>query len=221
MSRVVGLVGVILVVGGLLADVVRSGSSGFGFAQRYILGGGILLAFAATIMREQPVRHLVGFGVALSVLVSLNRAFLQEAVLFRLADGVEKHRDHVNVSLSINEFTTDDASVGVFWAGVIPYYTSRYAIDFLGRNDPYIAGLPAEVTASYSRPGHNKYDLEYSILDRKPTYVEGFRWGSQDLSYVFEDLYVEISLPGPDPAFFRGDPAVRWDIIPPDKLLFP
>jgi len=221
LSRVVGLVAVILVVGGLLADIVRSGSSGFGFAQRYLLGGGILLAFAATIMREQPIRHLVGFGVALSVLVSLNRAFLQEAVLFRLADGVEKHRDHVNVSLSINEFTTEAASVGVFWAGIIPYYTSRYAIDFLGRNDPYIASLPAHVTGLSSRPGHNKYDLEYSILDRKPTYVEGFRWGSQDLSYVFEDLYVEISAPGPDPAFLRGDPAVRWDIIPPDKLLYP
>ena len=77
------------------------------------------------------------------------------------------------------------------------------------------------MTGSYSRPGHNKYDLKYSILDRKPTYVEGFRWGSQDFSHVFEDLYVEVSLLGPDPAFLRGDPAVRWDIIPPDKLLFP
>ena len=220
-SLVVGVVAAILILGSLLADFVPSGSSGFGFAQRYLLVGGILLAFAATIIREQPVSHLVAFSLVLLLTEGLNHSFLQEAVLFRLPDGVEKHRDHVNASLSINQFTTEDASVGVFWAGIIPYYTSRYAIDFLGRNDPYIASLPADVTGLSSRPGHNKYDLWYSILERKPTYVEGFQWGSQDLSFVFEDLYVEISAPGPDPAFLRGDPAVRWDIIPPDKLLYP
>jgi hypothetical protein len=72
-----------------------------------------------------------------------------------------------------------------------------------------------------SVPGHNKYDLEYSIHQRLPTYVEDFSWGAQDLSYVFRELYVEISLPGPDPAFRLGDPAVRWDEIPAEKILFP
>ena len=72
-----------------------------------------------------------------------------------------------------------------------------------------------------SVPGHNKYDLEYSILERRPTYVERFNWGSEDLTPILRNLYVEVSLPGPDPAFLRGDPAVRWDIIPPDKLLLP
>jgi hypothetical protein len=61
----------------------------------------------------------------------------------------------------------------------------------------------------------------YSILERQPTYVEAFRWGSQDLTDVFEEFYVEVSAPGPDPAFRLGDPAVRWDLIPPDKLLYP
>lgn len=134
--------------------------------------------------------------------------------------------NHVNVALSINEYTTDEASVGVVWAGIIPYYTSRYGIDFLGKNDPCIASLPADLAGVAwhgmdSVPGHNKYDLEYSILGRKPTYVEGFSWGSQDLSHVFRESYVEISLPGPDPAFRLGDPTVRWEIIPPEKILVP
>ena len=223
---IVALTAVVLVLGSFLADLLPGGSAGFGYAQRYLLVGGVLLAFAATVAREQPMRHLFAFSVTLLVLVAMNRPFLTEAVLFSLPNTVEKNRNHVNVALSINRLTTEDASVGVIWAGIIPYYTSRYGIDFLGKNDPYIAGLPADISGAfrwggmYSVPGHNKYDLEYSILARRPTYVEWFGWGSQDLTPIVKDLYVEVSVPGPDPAFLLGDPAVRWDLIPPEKLIY-
>jgi len=153
--------------------------------------------------------------------------FLDEATLFDAPYQVWNNKNHVDAALSINRLTTEDASVGVIWAGIIPYYTSRYAIDFLGKNDPYIANLPADVSGSvgwggmYSVPGHNKYDLYYSILSRRPTYVEGFSWGAQDLYPILKNLYVEVSSPGPDPALLRGDPAVRWETIPADKLLPP
>jgi hypothetical protein len=38
---------------------------------------------------------------------------------------------------------------------------------------------------------------------------------------MFQELNVEISLPGPDPAFRRGDPAVRRVMIPAEKILIP
>lgn len=227
LSIAIAIFGALLLAGGLLADSLRPGSAGFGFVQRYLVAGGIILIFGAAISRNRPVRHLVAFGVICGILISLNSRFLHEAILFRLPYQVENNRNHVNVSLSINRFTTEDASVGVIWAGIIPYYTSRYGIDFLGKNDPYIANLPADVTGRvgsvgmYSFPGHNKYDLEYSVLERRPTYVESFRFGSEDLSSAFEELYVEISLPGPDPAFLRGDPSVKWDEIPLELLLMP
>ena len=223
----VALASATLLLGGLMADLLRPGSPGFGFAQRYLVGAGVLLAFAASLVWETPLRHWAAFTVTILLLLSLNRPFLDEATLFDVPYQVWNNKNHVDAALSINRLTTEDASVGVIWAGIIPYYTSRYAIDFLGKNDPYIANLPADVSGSvgwggmFSVPGHNKYDLYYSILRRRPTYVEGFSWGSQDLSPILKNLYVEVSSPGPDPAFLRSDPAVRWETIPADKLLPP
>jgi hypothetical protein len=214
-----------LILVGFLADNLRPGYPGFGLAQlTLVVGGGTLLGLAAL---GASGTVLVAFSTTLLLLVTINSRFIPEALFLELPYKAVPNRDHLNVALSILQFTTEDASVGVIQAGIIPYYTSRYAVDFLGKNDPYIAGLPVDLQGGpawygmSSVPGHNKYDLEYSIHQQLPTFVESFTWGSQDLTYVFEAEYVEVSLPGPDPAFRRGDPTVRWDQIPPDKLFFP
>lgn len=215
----------VLILTGLLIDYVRPGSPGFGLAQLGLVVAGLSLGLAALGGVRPSVA--AGFALVYLALVNLNGRFLPEAMFLEAPYKTEANRNHVNAALSILRFTTEDASVGVFHAGIIPYYTSRYAIDFLGKNDPYIAGLPVDLQAGpmwygmTSVPGHNKYDLNYSIRQRRPTYVEGFVWGSQDLTDVFTADYVEISLPGPDPAFRRGDPAVLWDQIPPDKIIVP
>jgi hypothetical protein len=223
----IALAGAGLLLAGVFADYIRPGSPGFGLTQLYLVVGGGLLGLTAIAARRVPGAYLAAFCTTILLLLSLNGTFLREAFFLELPYKADANRSHVNVALSINQFTTEDASIGVIQAGIIPYYTSRYAVDFLGKNDPYIASLPADVSGSVawsgmtSVPGHNKYDLEYSIHQRLPTYVEDFSWGSQDLSYLFKELYVEISLPGPDPAFRRGDPAVRWDDIPAEKLILP
>jgi hypothetical protein len=216
-----------LVLAGVFADYVRSGSPGFGRTQLYMIIAGAIIAIAAIRPSRTWLRRTAAAGALLFLLLSVNSRFLEETVFLELPYKAEPNRNHVNAALTILQFTTEEASVGVFQAGIIPYYTSRYGVDFLGKNDPYVATLPIDLgggPAWYgmrSVPGHNKYDLEYSIRQRRPTYVEGFSWGSEDLSDVFRSQYVEVSLPGPDPAFRRGDPSVRWDLIPPDLLLQP
>ena len=214
-----------LILLGLLADHIRLGYPGFGLAQlALVVAGGTLLSLVVFSARGAV---LVAFSTTFLLLATINHRFIPEVFFHEVPYKWEANRNHVNVALSILQFTTDDASIGVIQAGIIPYYTSRYAVDFLGKNDPYIANLPINLQGGpawygmSSVPGHNKYDLEYSIHQRLPTYVESFGWSSQDLTYVYEAEYVEVSLPGPDPAFRRGDPTVRWDLIPPDKLLFP
>ncbi len=214
-----------LMLVGFLADNLRPGYPGFGLAQlSLVVVGGTLLGLAA--LGASGV-VLVAFSTTFLLLATINSRFIPEALFIELPYKAVPNRDHFNVALSILQFTTEDASVGVIQAGIIPYYTSRYAVDFLGKNDPYIAGLPVDLQGGpswygmSSVPGHNKYDLEYSIHQQLPTFVESFTWSSQDLTYVFEAEYVEVSLPGPDPTFRRGDPTVRWDLIPPDKLFFP
>jgi hypothetical protein len=125
----------------------------------------------------------------------------------------------VNTAVALNQLTTGEATVGVYAAGSIPYFTDDRAIDFLGKSDRYIAHLPPDVSGAVawsgmdSVPGHNKYDLNYSIRTLQPTYVEDFRWGSQDLSQWGESHYVKIEYKGVSLFLLKDSPFVRWNRI--------
>jgi len=95
---------------------------------------------------------------------------------------------NTNTAIFLSRVLKPEASVGVFYAGAIPYYTGLQAVDFLGKCDPHVARLPPDTTGAISWsglrsvPGHNKYDLHYSILQKRPTYVAGLKWGRQDVT---------------------------------------
>ena len=58
-------------------------------------------------------------------------------------------------------------------AGNIVYFSRRRAVDLLGKSDWHIAnGAPA----GPFRPGHNKWDYRYSILELEPDVVAD-EWG--------------------------------------------
>jgi len=110
------------------------------------------------------------------------------------------------------------------WAGTIPYYTGLYAVDFLGKSDPWIARLAPDLSGAVSWggmssvPGHNKYDLTYSIGTRRPTYTQVLRWGSQDVSGLLDSTYVKVYVrfPGREtiPLFLlRDSPHVVWSRV--------
>ncbi len=128
---------------------------------------------------------------------------------------------NVNTALAVEEVSRPSASVGVFWAGSIPYYTGLRAIDFLGKSDPVIARRKPDLSGAVawggmnSVPGHNKYDLRYSIVNLRPTYVQGFRWGRQDLSQWGRAHYDSVSHKGVPLWLRRGSGDVRWDHIRP------
>jgi len=148
-----------------------------------------------------------------------NGAFLPEAFFQQAPYQVDGNRFNVNRSLAIRHLTRPDATVGVFGAGVIPYFSERPAIDFFGKADPRIAGLPPDLSGAvswagmFSVPGHNKVDLEYSIKTRQPTYIEAARSGSQDLTAWASDHYVEVTYQGVPLLLLRESRAVRWDRV--------
>jgi len=105
-----------------------------------------------------------------------------------------------------------------------------YAIDMLGKNDRHIATLPAQINTdgvglAHYRPGHNRYDLQYSIVSKMPDYFQTY-WVSfgqrpQDVSYLLDQDYRRIDLKyGANlaiPLFLkRQSQHLRWD-----KLLAP
>ncbi len=134
---------------------------------------------------------------------------------------------NINTAIRLNEILKPSASVGVFYAGSIPFYTDFYAVDFLGKNDRHIASLRPDTSGAVSwlgltsAPGHNKYDLEYSILRLRPTWVQGLRWGGEDVTREALELYrpvpVEfktlLSHGERTLLLLRGSPLVKWKLI--------
>jgi hypothetical protein len=138
----------------------------------------------------------------------INRPFTSDALA-----------SNVNVAIALNYLTKPDATVGVFWAGTIPFYTGRVAFDFLGKNDAYISHLPPHIsgTPDWTRmsykPGHNKYDLEYSIKTLKPTYVQSYIFQTQDLSEYAKVNYQQVEYKGVTLLLLKNSPSVNWNLI--------
>jgi len=171
-----------------------------------------------------PRPCILGFLACLLVLGVLwpaNYRFLPEIAMLRDFNNVRTNEERVNVALTIERFTTSDATVGVFDAGAIPYYTERPAIDFLGKADPRIARLDPYLSGATKKtypemiynPGHNKYDLEYSIKESRPDFARGFVWGGQNALGWAQSEYVMVVYKGTILNFHRDAEDVRWDNI--------
>jgi hypothetical protein len=171
------------------------------------------------IFPDKYTTEIVVISIVLIGLLSANLRFLKEVIPLRRPYHVEANQRNVNTAIVLNQLTTRDATVGVFWAGTIPYFTDNKAIDFLGKSDKYIANLAPDTSGSVSWlgmnsvPGHNKYDLNYSIKTVEPTYVQGFKWGSQDLSQWAKSKYVNVKHHGVRLSLLRDSPSVFWGKI--------
>jgi len=185
------------------AGVRRHFLSNPGFLRRYVLG------FLACLL-------------VLGMLWSVNSRFLPEIAMLRDFNQVRTNEERVNIALTIERFTTPEATVGVFDAGAIPYYTGRPAIDFLGKADPRIARLAPDPSGlpkmkffegKIYNPGHNKYDLGYSIKELRPTYVRGFVWGGQNVLDWAQSEYVMVVYKGTPVNFIKDSGDVRWEDI--------
>jgi arabinofuranosyltransferase len=69
----------------------------------------------------------------------------------------------------IAENSLPEATIAVDAAGLIPFYSRRYALDMFGLNDLHIAHLPMPVSEQ-SVVAHEKFDPSY-ILGREPDYI--------------------------------------------------
>jgi len=92
----------------------------------------------------------------------------------------------VEKGLLIKNLTEDDAIIAAHAVGQISYYSHRNIIDLLGKSDSVIA-FSKPVTEF--RPGHNKWDYKYSIIDKNPDLVAD-NWGQLENFLInYRDLY--------------------------------
>jgi arabinofuranosyltransferase len=167
--------------------------------------GAKVLEFITARMATNPrpvatayIKSLVyGIFVALQVAV-IAAPYGGEIIFTREIPEHAINPHNMDLAIGIKAVTTPDASVGVFMAGLIPYYTDRYAIDYLGKSDRHIASLPPRLPENikwFQRitvPGHNKYDLYYSLKGLHPTFTQSFHWGDQYLRAYVVRNYVRF-----------------------------
>jgi hypothetical protein len=132
----------------------------------------LLGRLAAPVATRRGTRAFVLLSIA--CVLSMDLIFGPQILLQRDRFPENFYTPRVNAAVALDQVATREASVGVLAAGVIPYYTGLRATDFLGRTDPYIAHLPADLSGAvawngmFSVPGH-KDDLRYSIEMLQPT----------------------------------------------------
>lgn len=123
---------------------------------------------------EEGIRRLaswndarVGTAIAVVMLVWLSGPGLAHWALTR---GVHVHDDAVmtRIGIRVREATDPHASIAVTWAGAIPYFAHRHAIDLFGMSDRKIAH---EHGRGAFFPGHNKWDIGYSIGALRPDVI--------------------------------------------------
>ena len=116
------------------------------------------------------------------------------------------HVDHLKWALTVNQLTDSKATIGVVWAGIIPYFANRRTIDLLGKNDATIAHEPMHLDPKGGfYPGHMKWDYDYSIGTLKPDVViELFRPTQEDLERELDPSYSFVKVDG-EVMFFRVD----------------
>ncbi len=192
----------------------------------------LLMALAAdgaarlsvTIFERQSSQLLIpaaSLVMLVGALHSYDRPFIRELGLLVSPYTVEANKENVNIAFALRDVTKSTASVGVVWAGSIPFYTERYAIDFLGKSDPDIAALDPELRGPIqwagmpTVPGHNKYNLAESIVRRRPTYIQTTSWGSDDVTEWADANYVKVEYLGHKMLLLKDSPDVYWDRVTP------
>jgi hypothetical protein len=72
--------------------------------------------------------------------------------------------------LALRAATKEDATIAVTWAGEIPYFSHRTAIDLLGKSDRVVATAPRQSSVGFE-PGHDKWNYDYSVGELRPDVV--------------------------------------------------
>lgn len=221
----IAAIGAILIAVALLADPLGLGKErGLGEKAIIAVALGLLLVFVGS---QRMLGQLLTSGskwlglgalfVTAAILISIvDRRFLPQMTFSERPFQVGDNESNVNIAIALDQITSPEASIGVVWAGSIPYYTGRPAVDFLGKSDLYIASLEPDLSGRLAQlgmttlPGHNKYDLDYSIKVLRPTYIQRCSWGLQDICGWATGNYAEVQHRGVDLDLLNGSEDVMW-----------
>jgi hypothetical protein len=140
--------------------------------------------------------------------------------LTRRPDYVAGNDRNLQIAIALEQVTTPGASVAVIGAGTIPYLLpDRYAIDILGKADPYIAhqnvrtpmGIP---DIPNMRPGHMKWDYAHTFGKLKPDVIVSLWEGTTDEATPYLTEYEFITIAPKIKVYLKRDSAnINWEVL--------
>ncbi len=167
-----------------------------GMPSMIILFSIVIDRFLQTLEPKNDTKHLysisssamLAFGIGLATVIiisganwfkwTIHNAPLLDADIWRTQLGIH-----------IRDNTDENAVIAVHAAGQIPYYSNRQTVDLLGKSDPVVAmGLPA----TSFRPGHNKWNYEYSIMTLQPDLIAD-EWGKLSVFLADKPDYYRLT----------------------------
>jgi hypothetical protein len=162
-------------------------------------------------------------------IVSLNSIYgvdaLAELSLFHApfhSGTDDENSDEVEQALLLKQITSPAATIAVARAGTIPYFSDRYSIDELGKNDKHVAREAMRATGGLRRlidfrPGHMKVDYAYSIGVLKPDVVAQLWEHAEEATPALKQSYTGVRLQGKCLYFRKGSANVIWEKLPDDR----
>jgi hypothetical protein len=119
-------------------------------------------------------------------------------------------------ALIIADITNNKATIAVVAAGIVPYFSNRYSIDILGKNDKKIANENMRIKSGIHKytafyPGHLKWDYEYSIGQLKPDIVVELWECPQEAKPYLEKNYQEVIVQGFHLYLLKDSANILWD----------
>jgi hypothetical protein len=151
-------------------------------------------------------QHALLLFVWVALLAGLNKEFLPEMYFRELPYSVFYNASNVRTGLGLEKLLKPGARVGVLWAGAIPYYSGALAIDFLGKCDKHIARLAA---IPQEMPGHNKHNLQYSIRQLEPDFVQQYYWQGDTQQEFVEANYLMYG----NCWYRKNSSKINWDLM--------
>jgi len=168
-------------------------------------------------LQRQPVTFALTAACVAGGLWVADQQFMAELGLETPAYTVAFNRAAVEAGIELSRYVDPKGSVAVAAAGTVPYYSGIRGVDVLGKSDRYIARLPGRGFGGQRvTPGHNKYDLHYSIEKLRPDAIyDALAWSrhhdGNDVFPFVQEHYVQRG------SFWlrRDSPFVHWDRTPP------
>ncbi len=186
--------------------------------------------FQALAAKNELAHRCIGWAANLAVVAFvlasmvnfnflINTRSLERWLLLRQPDFIEANKEYIDIANELKKFSTPQTRIAVVTAGAIPYFSELPAIDLLGKNDPIIARqinhLPNNIADV--RPGHMKWDYDYSIGELKPDVIVQV-WGDIETVENYSDLYYVVIDTGDRLFTVRADSStILWErvTIPP------